>query len=101
MEEKGTLLPAAIPGGLSRLRTSPPFDVVFLDPPYGKGLVQATLLALTTMEVLVPGALIFAEAGRGEEIPAIIGDFQRMDQRTYGTTVIHLYSYSMAEGQAT
>ena len=42
--------------------------LVFLDPPYGQGLVPLALAALRTAGWLAPDALIVAEAGRDEAI---------------------------------
>jgi 16S rRNA (guanine966-N2)-methyltransferase len=37
------------------------FELVFLDPPYGAGLLNATLAA--AVRVVVPGGFVYAEAG--------------------------------------
>jgi len=42
-------------------------ELVFLDPPYGKGLVPLAVAALGAAGWIAPGALIVAEFGRGEE----------------------------------
>jgi 16S rRNA (guanine966-N2)-methyltransferase len=52
--------------------TAPPIaeaacSLVFLDPPYGKGLVPRALAALQAKGWIAPGALIIAETGRDEE----------------------------------
>jgi 16S rRNA (guanine966-N2)-methyltransferase len=41
-----------------------PCTLVFLDPPYGKGLVPRALAALQAKGWIAPGALIIAETGR-------------------------------------
>lgn len=38
------------------------FEVVFLDPPYGKGLVSTTLQVLLQRDWLAPGALLYIES---------------------------------------
>lgn len=43
-----------------------PFDVIFLDPPFGQGLLAPTYQALDTGSWLAPGAMIYAESARGE-----------------------------------
>ena len=59
---------------LSFLRsTSGGFDIVLMDPPYGKGLAaQALPLAAEKMS---PGGVILCETGRDEELPEQAGDF--------------------------
>jgi 16S rRNA (guanine966-N2)-methyltransferase len=42
---------------------------VFLDPPYGRGLVDAALAALAAAGRLPTGALIVAELARDEPAP--------------------------------
>src|SRR5262245_49744399 len=39
-----------------------PFDVVFVDPPFGEGLANRTCAALATSERLAPGARIYVES---------------------------------------
>ncbi len=47
-----------------------PCGLVFLDPPYGHGLLPRALAALSAAGWVAPGALLVAEAGR-EESPAL------------------------------
>ena len=42
-------------------RAPEPCGLVFLDPPYGKGLVEASLRALSAAGWIAPGALVCAE----------------------------------------
>jgi 16S rRNA (guanine966-N2)-methyltransferase len=62
-----------------------PFDLVFCDPPYGKGLGELALASARDGGWLKPGALvIWEEAATAElEIPA---GFTDMDRRGYGET---------------
>jgi 16S rRNA (guanine966-N2)-methyltransferase len=61
------------------------YSLVFLDPPYGKGLGERALAALRTGEWLVPGALIVWEENSPPELPSWA---EPRDQRKYGDTVI-------------
>lgn len=45
-----------------------PFDVVFIDPPFGSDLLQQSLLALQTGDWVRPGAHIYLETKRGTAI---------------------------------
>ncbi|GAB0118876.1 16S rRNA (guanine(966)-N(2))-methyltransferase RsmD [Acidisoma sp. 7E03] len=47
----------------------PACSVIFLDPPYGRGLVPAALAGLGPAGWLAPGALIIAEVGSEEPPP--------------------------------
>lgn len=44
-----------------------PFDIVFVDPPYGSGLVDAVLGRLPPL--LAPGGVVYAESGEGLAAP--------------------------------
>jgi 16S rRNA (guanine966-N2)-methyltransferase len=60
-----------------------PCTLVFLDPPYGKGLVPRALAALQAKGWIAPGALIIAETGRDEE-NAIPPGFEVISTRDHG-----------------
>jgi len=61
----------------------PAFDLVFLDPPYGRGLVPPTLAALRAGGWLAPGAMVVAETGAGEGVLLVDG-FEPVDARVWG-----------------
>nr|WP_294915880.1 16S rRNA (guanine(966)-N(2))-methyltransferase RsmD [uncultured Neokomagataea sp.] len=48
-------------------RAERPYDLVFLDPPYGKNLVESGIAALRRTGWLAEGALIVAETGAKED----------------------------------
>jgi 16S rRNA (guanine966-N2)-methyltransferase len=62
-----------------------PFELVFLDPPYHKGLIALALVSLRDGGWLADGALLVAEIAEDEDIPSTDG-FRRLDERTYGDT---------------
>ena len=62
-----------------------PFDLVFLDPPYRKGLIAPALASLRDGGWLADGALLVAEIAEDEDIPPTDG-FRQLDERTYGDT---------------
>jgi 16S rRNA (guanine966-N2)-methyltransferase len=64
-------------------RASAPASVVFLDPPYGQGLVPRALAALAGAGWISPAALVVAEIGAAEEAPSIPG-FTPCDERRWG-----------------
>jgi 16S rRNA (guanine966-N2)-methyltransferase len=71
----------------ARLSPRPPqtprLDLVFLDPPYARGLVSPALDALDAGGWLAPGALVVAETGAAERRPDAPG-FTCLDERTWG-----------------
>lgn len=66
-----------------------PCSLVFLDPPYEKGLIPPTLGALNTAGWIAPDALVVAEMAAKEHLPEIDG-FAVEDERRYGKAKIVL-----------
>lgn len=64
-----------------------PYDLVFLDPPYGKGLGQIALEAALKGGWLAPGALIVWEESSPQSAPE---GFTLEDARRYGDTHVTL-----------
>jgi 16S rRNA (guanine966-N2)-methyltransferase len=62
-----------------------PFELVFLDPPYRKGLIAPALKSLSAGSWLTDGAILVAEIAENENIPPTDG-FRRLDERVYGDT---------------
>ena len=60
-----------------------PFDLVFLDPPYGKELGQKALAALIAGGWLAPDALLVWEEGQAMAAPE---GYRREDHRRFGDT---------------
>ena len=60
-----------------------PFDLVFLDPPYGKDMGQKALAAALAGGWLAPDALVVWEESAPMEPPA---GFTLLDRRKYGDT---------------
>jgi 16S rRNA (guanine966-N2)-methyltransferase len=63
-----------------------PFDLVFVDPPYGKGLDIAALTGLAR-NWLAQDGIIMLERGRGEGT-LVTGDFEVLDTRDYGAAQV-------------
>ncbi len=66
--------------------TGPAFDLIFLDPPYGKGLGEAALASAHGGNWIAPGALVVWEEGGGITPPPFC---VIRDQRRYGDTNVH------------
>jgi 16S rRNA (guanine966-N2)-methyltransferase len=65
-------------------------DLVFLDPPYGKGLLALAVPPLQQAGWLAPGALIVAEMSSDTPEAAPAG-FETLDARDYGAARIELW----------
>ncbi|OAN97615.1 16S rRNA (guanine(966)-N(2))-methyltransferase RsmD [Sulfitobacter geojensis] len=64
-----------------------PFDLVFLDPPYGKGMGQQALASAQAGGWLAAGAMIVWEENAPQFAPK---GFIRLDSRKYGDTHVTL-----------
>jgi 16S rRNA (guanine966-N2)-methyltransferase len=64
-----------------------PFGLVFLDPPYRKGLAEPALIALRDGGWLMPDALVVVEEATDAGLTAPEG-FEEIERRTYDDTAI-------------
>ncbi len=64
-----------------------PFDLAFLDPPYGKGLAEKALQALLDGNWLKAGAVAVVEERVAETVSLPQG-FAEVDRRSYGDTQV-------------
>lgn len=65
-----------------------PFQLLFADPPYGKGLGDQALAAAASGGWLSPGAVCVLEE-RADAEPEIPAAFTLLDRRVYGDTALH------------
>lgn len=63
------------------------FDIVFMDPPYHKGLIEPALSGLIDDKWLRPEALVIAESGADEDIN-ITNLWHIIDSRIYGAAKV-------------
>ncbi len=76
------------------------FDLVFLDPPYGKGLVGSSAALLTRAGVLSPGAVVVAERASRDPVETLPPGWRERDDRRYGDTRITFYDIHGSRGPA-
>ncbi len=62
------------------------FDLVFCDPPYGKGLWERALAALDASSVLSEGALVIVESGEDERSVPVLSRLSLAREERYGHT---------------
>ncbi len=80
---------------MGRRAPMPPFDLAFLDPPYGKGLAERALRSLREGGWLKPGALaVVEESARSDFKPP--EPFRALDVREYGDTAVHFLEFQNA-----
>ena len=64
------------------------FNLVFMDPPYNKGLIEPSLINLYDSGSLGKDACIIVEHTPFEPVPGDCKQFELADQRKYGKTLI-------------
>jgi 16S rRNA (guanine966-N2)-methyltransferase len=67
--------------------SEPPFDLVFLDPPYAATDRDAILVELFAGNLLHPETTVVVEGSKRHPLPAI-GGARIVDERRYGDTVL-------------
>lgn len=70
------------------------FDLVFMDPPYQKGLIPVALTNLMRVQCLEPGAIIVAEHERHCDITLPDASVSVTDQRRYGQTRLTFFHFN-------
>lgn len=88
--DKATVMAGDFRKVLANVKTK--MDVIFLDPPYNKGILTQCFPAIQEYGVLAEGGIIIAEHRREETLPDRMGNFEKIKERKYGTVVISIYS---------
>lgn len=68
-----------------------PFDLVFLDPPYGQGLAAKALEELAVWPALGDDAVVVVEHANHDELAEAYGALVRVRSERYGETVVSFY----------
>ena len=69
------------------------FDVIFLDPPYGRGLAKKALKTLEGYDILHPNCTVVVQHEKREILPEKQGRFLTFRQKKYGSTTLSIYGY--------
>lgn len=70
----------------------PVFDLIFMDPPYGKELLVPTIELISEVNILGDDGMIIAEHLTMDNLPQSIGQLYIQRQKTYGTTAVTFYA---------
>jgi len=96
LEERARIVPWDIEHNLDCLQShGSQYTLIFLDPPYHKGLALPALKHLKESLSMTPGAHIVLEHGSIEELPTLLADFELLDQRRYGKTLVSFLGYML------
>ena len=84
---------AVMPGDFRKLLMNVPvnFDIILLDPPYGKGLMEPCFELIRERDLLRDGGFIVAEHRKEEKLPDQIHGYNKVKERKYGIVVLSIY----------
>jgi 16S rRNA (guanine(966)-N(2))-methyltransferase RsmD len=68
------------------------FQLVFLDPPYQKGLIEKCLEQLQKSSIIDAKTVVVAEFSSREDIAYCHGCLQQIDKRVYGDTALAFFT---------
>lgn len=74
------------------LNETEPFDIILLDPPYDKGLLDDCFKIIAERELLEEDGVIVAEHRKEEVLPDEFHGFEKVKERRYGTVILSIYS---------
>ncbi|TVL10737.1 16S rRNA (guanine(966)-N(2))-methyltransferase RsmD [Shewanella algae] len=69
------------------------FDIVFIDPPFRRGLAEQTLILLARHQWLNPGALIYLEVESELQQLPIPADWEALKEKQAGQVSYRLYRF--------
>lgn len=67
------------------------FDIILLDPPYGKGFLEPAFELIREQNLLAEDGVIVAEHRREEELPEEFCGFTKNKERKYGIIKLSIY----------
>ncbi len=68
------------------------FDIVFIDPPYNKGLGLESINLISSYNLLKKNGIIIYETDKIEVVPDSIGDFEKYKSKNYGRNVLSFFA---------
>ena len=89
MEEHSEIIPKDVNRAIGILKErGESFDLILMDPPYEKGLIQKTLSKLSSYEIYHEDSILVIEHDRRERLPGKIDGWNLIRQRRIGDTIV-------------
>ena len=96
--DHGSVLQRDYAAGIDHLeRRGKRYDLIFVGPPYDKGLADFALRLMAEHAILGKDGLIIAEVRNKTHLESEYGPLERVDKRIYGDNVLDFYSFSEQE----
>jgi 16S rRNA (guanine966-N2)-methyltransferase len=68
------------------------FDIIFLDPPYYKGISKNCLINIDSYDIIAPVGVVIIEHFKKDALDAELERLLFIDERRYGDTIITMYA---------
>ena len=68
------------------------FDIIFIDPPYGKIKIRSVIDLINKLDILNKDGLLVCEYDN-EDLDEIYGELELIKDRKYGKNYIKIYNY--------
>lgn len=89
LEERSEILPKDAIRAIGILKQrGESFDLILMDPPYQKGLIQKTLMKLNSYPIYHKDSILVIEHDRREPLSTVMDGWNLIRQRRIGDTVI-------------
>ncbi|MGE5838806.1 MAG: 16S rRNA (guanine(966)-N(2))-methyltransferase RsmD [Deltaproteobacteria bacterium] len=72
-------------------------DIVFVDPPYRRGMTLPVLEELSSLKILSSRAILVVQSEKGDVLPCRVSSLEMIKSRVYGETRITLYRHEEQE----
>lgn len=72
-------------------------DIIFLDPPYKKGLISNCTELIAELSLLSENGIIVAEHGTKEPLEDQMANLIKLKEKTYGTITVSVYGNDLEE----
>lgn len=96
VDSRATVMQWNIVKSLNCIRSvDPAFNLVFMDPPYNKHLLEPTLSNLHDSCCLDENVRVIIEHSASETVPADVVPFELLDRRRYGKTLVSFLGYML------
>jgi 16S rRNA (guanine966-N2)-methyltransferase len=94
LEGRSEILPKDVNRAIGLLKQrGESFDLILMDPPYEKGLIQETLMKLNFHQIYHGGSILVIEHNRREPLPHLLEGWNLIRRRRIGDTVLSLLAH--------
>lgn len=91
--DRGSVLQRDYADGIDHLeRRGKRYDLVFIGPPYDKGLAAAALQSVAEHRIVAEEGIVITEVRNKTHLDCRYGMLERIDKRVYGDNVLDFYS---------